>query len=117
MIAGTIALLSVALILPSTLTGQNADTARTEHQIGVGQTTSGQLTAADALTADDTYAQAWRITGVAGRVITVDLASADFDAFLLVRGPGFDPSHELQDDDSGGHCNARLSFALSLIHI
>jgi hypothetical protein len=111
MTAGTIALLSAALILPSTLAGQNADTAgRADHQIGIGQTISGQLTAADALTADDTYAQAWRITGLAGRVITVDLASADFDAFLLVRGPGIDPSHELQDDDSGGHCNAQLSF-------
>jgi hypothetical protein len=110
--AGTIALLSAVLILPSALAGQKPDTAgRAEHQIGIGQTASGQLTAADALTADDTYAQAWRVAGVAGRVITVDLASADFDAFLMVRGPGIDSSHQLQDDDSGGHCNARLTFA------
>lgn len=112
MTARAIASLCMAVLGPGALSAQRADTAsNVEHQMAVGQTLSGQLTTTDALTADDTYAQAWRITGVAGRVVTVDLASADFDAFLLIRGPGIDASHDLQDDDSGGHCNARLSFA------
>lgn len=83
------------------------------HQITVGATVTGQLTRRDHRTADGTYAQAWRLTGTAGRVVTIDLASKTFDAFLLVRGAGLDSAMgPLQDDDSGGHCNARLTLRI-----
>jgi hypothetical protein len=92
--------------LPAALGAQRA-----ERRLSVGQTVRDSLTkAAAAVTADGTYAQAWTISGNAGRVVTVDLVSSAFDAFLLVRGPGIDSTHALQDDDSGGRCNARLTI-------
>lgn len=90
-----------------------AQTDSTLHRISIGSTVTGRLTKKDARTADGTYAQAWRLKGEPGRMVTVDLASHDFDAFLLARGAGLDSSGgPLQDDDSGGHCNARLTFRM-----
>lgn len=87
-----------------------ADTAR---RLTVGSSVTGHLTRHDARTADGTYAQAWHLKGTAGHLVTVDLASRDFDAFLMVRGAGLDSaSGPLQDDDSGGHCNARLTLRI-----
>jgi len=83
------------------------------HEITVGSTVTGELTRKDRRTADGTYAQAWHLTGTPARLVTVDLASRDFDAFVMVRGAGLDStSGPLQDDDSGGRCNARLTFRL-----
>ena len=83
------------------------------HEITVGSTVTGKLTRNDRRTADGTYAQAWHLTGTPGRLVTVDLASHDFDAFVMARGAGLDStSGPLQDDDSGGHCNARLTLRL-----
>ena len=85
----------------------------TGHHLTVGSTVTGELTRRDARTADGTYAQAWQLTGPSGRTITVDLASHAFDAFILARGAGLDTTGSpLQDDDSGGHCNARLTIRL-----
>ncbi|HEX4561138.1 MAG TPA: hypothetical protein VH113_04830 [Gemmatimonadales bacterium] len=86
------------------------DTAR---QIAVGSSVTGHLAKHDARTADGTYAQAWHLKGTPGHLVTVDLASKDFDAFLMARGAGLDSaSGPLQDDDSGGHCNARLTLRI-----
>lgn len=83
------------------------------HGITVGSTVTGALTRRDRRTADGTYAQAWRLTGPPGRTVTVDLASHAFDAFIMVRGAGLDTTGgSLQDDDSGGHCNARLTVRI-----
>ena len=57
---------------------------------------------------DSTYAQMWAVKGTSGQTITVDLESDDFDAYIFVMGPGIDRS--LQDNDSGGNCNARLTM-------
>jgi len=76
--------------------------------IAVGATVGGKLQRSDVLLArDSTYAQEWRIDAVRGQVVTVDLASGAFDAYLIVYGPGI--ATQLQDDDSGGNCNARLT--------
>lgn len=83
------------------------------QRMTVGASVKGRLTRDDGLTADDTYVQAWILDGTPGRLVTVDLASRDFDAFLMVRGKGLDSTGgALQDDDSGGHCNARLTFRI-----
>jgi hypothetical protein len=75
--------------------------------IAVGVTVQGRLQRSDVLLArDSTYAQEWRIDAVRGQVVTVDLASGAFDAYLIVYGSGI--ATQLQDDDSGGSCNARL---------
>jgi hypothetical protein len=76
--------------------------------IGVGQRAVGSVTARDAiLPSDSTYAQTWAIEGRAGQTVTIDLQSAEFDPFLYLDGPGLE--RRLQDDDSGGNCNARLT--------
>ena len=77
--------------------------------IAVGRAVAGTLGPHDVLLSQDsTYAQDWEIEGVAGQVVTIDLESESFDAYLMVYGPGLE--HDLQDDDSGGNCNARLTM-------
>ena len=102
--------LVAVLTLAGRLCAAQADSAAA-HVLTVGSAVAGTLTRKDRRTADGTYAQAWRLSGPPGRTITVDLASKDFDAFVMVRGHGLD-STGLQDDDSGGHCNARLTLRI-----
>lgn len=106
----TRALVAALTILAVRPVAAQADTAR---QITVGSSMTGHLAKRDARTADGTYAQAWRLKGTPGHLVTVDLASREFDAFLMARGTGLDSaSGPLQDDDSGGHCNARLTLRI-----
>jgi serine protease Do len=80
------------------------------HTITVGQTQQGSLTADDVvMRRDSTYVQAWTIQGRAGQTVTIDVESDDFDAYVFLRGPGIPEDQALQDDDSGGNCNARLT--------
>jgi len=78
--------------------------------ITVGQTQQGSLTSDDVvMRRDSTYVQAWTIQGRAGQTVTIDLESDVFDAYVFLRGPGIPDDQSLQDDDSGGNCNARLT--------
>ena len=77
------------------------------HSIAVGQQASGQITSSDEVWVDSTYIERWTVNGRAGQTVTIDLVSTDFDAYMIVRGPGV-PSDHNSDDDSGGKCNARL---------
>ncbi len=86
--------------------------AQGNRTIAVGDTVRDSLTRRDALLAtESTYAQQWRLAGRAGQTITIDLASTAFDAYAFLLGPGFEAAAP-QDDDSGGHCNARLTVRL-----
>lgn len=77
------------------------------RRIAPGQEMSGRLTIQDYVLADDeTYAQVWQLSARRDTRVTVDLRSEDFDAYLLVRGPGT----ELSNDDGGGYCNSRITF-------
>lgn len=75
--------------------------------IAVGETIHGTLRRGDVLSRDRSYVQQWQIAAAHGAVVTIDLVSDSFDAYLIVYGPGL-PS-DLQDDDSGGNCNARIT--------
>ncbi|HVH68092.1 MAG TPA: hypothetical protein VM716_09510 [Gemmatimonadales bacterium] len=80
--------------------------------IAVGDTLRDSLTRKNVLLpADSTYAQEFRLAGRAGETVTIDLAADAFDAYVFLLGPGFDAAPP-QDDDSGGHCNARLTVRL-----
>ncbi len=70
---------------------------------------SGRLSDAD-LQEDGSYLQAWTLDGRSGTPVTIDLLADDFDAFLLLAGPGL--PDVASDDDGGGACNARLSLTL-----
>src|SRR3989442_670313 len=88
---------------------------RVKGVIQVGQTVKGQLTAGDPLLrTDSSYYQRWVLPLYAGRTVTVDLASDDFDSYLLVtRGRG---QKLVENDDGGGGCNARLVYTATDDH-
>src|SRR2546427_520280 len=88
---------------------------RVKGVIQVGQTVKGQLTAGDPLLrADSSYYQRWVLPLEAGRTVTVDLASDDFDSYLLVtHGRG---QKLVENDDGGGGCNARVVYAATDDH-
>lgn len=65
----------------------------------VGQERGGSL--------NEHRAQSWALRGRRGDRVVVDLVSTQFDPQVMVVGPGIQP---LEDDDSGGACNARVTF-------
>jgi hypothetical protein len=86
--------------------------AQRNRTIAVGDTVRDSLSRRDTrLPAESTYAQQWRLAGRAGQTVTIDLAATAFDAYAFLVGPGFEAAAP-QDDDSGGHCNARLTVRL-----
>ena len=54
--------------------------------------------------------QVWTLDGTAGRHLTIEAMSSDFDTYLTVLGPGI--TVPLEDDDSGGDLDSRLSVTL-----
>jgi len=85
---------------------------RPRGTIAVGATARDTLRQSDLLLpAESTYAQEWKMPGVAGETVTIDVASEAFDAYAFLFGPGFGADLP-QDDDSGGNCNARLTVRL-----
>jgi hypothetical protein len=75
----------------------------------IGSDVSGALSSSDR-TVLGSPAQAWAFDGVSGESLSVDLLSDDFDAYLMVQGPGLDSW--LQDDDGAGGCNSRVTLDL-----
>jgi hypothetical protein len=102
--------LALPLPLPPRVAAQGKP--RPRGTLALGDTVRDSLTRRDVLlAAESTYAQEWRLPGRAGQTVTIDLASDAFDAYAFLLGPGFDAAAP-QDDDSGGHCNARLTVRL-----
>jgi hypothetical protein len=79
-----------------------------DRTLEIGGEFTGALSTADYVSPSDDLLEAWALPGRAGRSVTIDLESDDFDASLYVVGPGL--AGTLSDDDSGGGCNARLTF-------
>jgi hypothetical protein len=78
------------------------------RSLAVGDEVRGELTLSDSMSWDDTYVQAWDLPMQGGHEATVDLLSDDFDAFLMILGPGLPLRF---DDDGAGACDARVTFA------
>jgi hypothetical protein len=75
--------------------------------LAVGDEVRGELTFSDSVSWDDTYIQAWDLRMPGGQEATVDLLSDDFDAYLMILGPGL----PLRSNDRGaGACDARITF-------
>lgn len=93
--------------------GGNCDITRATTVITVGQTANGTLTNNDCRLDDDTYADVYRLTLSATRVLQIDMASNSFDTYLILYDAN---GQELsRDDDSGGGIdgtNSRLSGTL-----
>ena len=75
-----------------------------------GQPVSGELRSGDALLDAGEYNDVWTARVRRGQTYEVTLASADFDAYLLVRGPG-DLSEDNDDDPAArGSRDSRIRF-------
>ena len=96
--------------LAAPLVGQEVGTLRTldtqGRELQVGSEVTGVLTAQSTMWEDSTFVQAWALQLQEGQDVTIDLLSDDFDAFLMVGGPGM--SAMLADDDGAGACDARI---------
>jgi len=75
--------------------------------IRVGETVNGTLSSSDSLYPDNSYFKFYQFTAPAGRPVTIDLSSDDFDPVLIVRGADLDNS--IINDDGGPGCYARIS--------
>lgn len=75
--------------------------------IRVGETITGSLTSSDSLYPDNSYFKFYQFSPTAGRDITIDLSSDDFDPVLIVRGD--DLSESIINDDGGPGCSSRVS--------
>jgi hypothetical protein len=75
--------------------------------IGVGETVNGSLSASDSLYPDNSYFKFYQFTAPAGRPVTIDLSSDEFDPVLIVRGSDLDAS--IINDDGGPGCYSRIS--------
>ena len=84
-----------------------ADLPTDSRTLRVGDDVEGFLSSSDPVLFGSP-AQAWAVQGRAGAPFSVDLTSDDFDAYLMVHGPGFE--EWLLDDDSAGRCDSRLTF-------
>jgi serine protease Do len=80
-----------------------------EGTLDIPGSTSGLLSDDDAML-DDRRSQAWTFEGTAGRTVTIDLSSGDFDSYLTVIGPGI--TAPVEDDDSGGDLHSRIVLTL-----
>ncbi len=67
--------------------------------LAYGQSVEGSIDAA-------TGTASFTFEGTAGDVVTIDLLSPDFDAYLVLQGP--DGAELAADDDSAGNLNARI---------
>ncbi len=79
-----------------------------------GTTARGELRSGDLKLDDDTYADLWRFTGVAGQPVTVTMRSSDFDTYLVVGY--FDDAGTFKilqsDDDGAGGTDSRVTLGL-----
>lgn len=82
-----------------------------DRTIGRDETRTSSLDAADRLRDDDSYFEAWYVSGRAGERITITMRSDAFDAFLSVGRQGASDVLDSNDDDGGG-TDARLTLEL-----
>ena len=80
---------------------------RSDPVIRVGETINGTLTSSDSLYPDNSYFRFYQFTPAAGRDITIDLSSDEFDPVLIVRGDDLEES--IINDDGGPGCSARIA--------
>lgn len=75
-----------------------------------GDTVQGTLSASDCLLPEGERADLWTVRLETPTTLTVDVRSAEFDAFLIIADSIGHPLH--RDDDAGSNGNARLTVEL-----
>lgn len=78
------------------------------RRLTVGEAVDDTLPAGETVTPFGAFFRVWGLDLRAGDSVTIDMLSEDLDAYLWASGPGIDEM--MEDDDSGGACDARLSL-------
>lgn len=80
------------------------------ESITPGRTLTGRLTLADPQFRDGARYRRYDFTAAPGDTVSFGLASDDFDAYIIVTDRFGNPL--THDDDSGGDCNAALTYGV-----
>lgn len=75
-----------------------------------GEAVSGRLHVGNAQAPRGGYSQDWAFEAQAGQRFTATLTSSEFDAYLIVRGPG---GLSQENDDYGGRNDSRVDFVVA----
>jgi S1-C subfamily serine protease len=109
---------TVQTFLAAVRSGQASTTSsggRTDREPTVvainGPVVHGQLDDQSNVLPDGSYYNPYRFEGQAGQRVTIDMVSQELDAYLILLSPDREDVF-MQDDDSGGNLNARLSLQL-----
>lgn len=73
---------------------------------------TGQLSRESQVWWDGSYYNSHAFTGEAGQAVTIDLASSDFDTYLILIGPN--GQRLIHDDDGGEGTNSRINVILPM---
>jgi Caspase domain/Bacterial pre-peptidase C-terminal domain len=92
-------LVAAALFAAPSAMGQNAPAAASAPGLALGRPVMGDLTPSDAQRHSGKYEDSFTIEGRRGDRVQLDLASTDFDAYLVVTGPG---AFTIANDDAAG---------------
>ncbi|MBE9110184.1 trypsin-like peptidase domain-containing protein [Nodosilinea sp. LEGE 07298] len=79
--------------------------------IALGAMVQGQLDDTSNVLPDGSFYNPYRFEGQAGQTVTIDMSSQDVDSYLILLAPDRE-DFSIQDDDSGGSLNARISTQL-----
>lgn len=79
--------------------------------VGIGSAVTGVLTRESCRLTDNTHADRWRLVLDSAAIVTIDLLSDDFDAFLIVRDS--EGNLVAQDDDGAGGSDARITHGFA----
>jgi serine protease Do len=79
--------------------------------IALGATVQGQLDDSSNVLPDGSLYNPYRFEGTAGQTVTIEMSSPDLDPYLILVSPDRE-DFSVQDDDSGGGLNARISVQL-----
>ncbi|MGB3136024.1 MAG: trypsin-like peptidase domain-containing protein [Nodosilinea sp.] len=95
----------------ATASAPSSRTNREPAAIALGATVQGQLNDTSNMLPDGSFYNPYRFEGRAGQTVTIDMSSGEVDPYLILLAPDRD-DFSIQDDDSGGSLNARISTRL-----
>ena len=78
--------------------------------VAAGAPQSGRLESGDRTLTTGEFVDYYRFAGRRGQTVTVEMASSDFDSYVIVQAP--DGSQQENDDASQGTHNSRLTWVL-----
>ena len=87
-----------------------AGPAATGGALQIGSTTNGRLAAGDATLQSGEFLDRYTFQGRRGQAIAVDMASGDFDPYLIVNAPS--GAQQDNDDAAQGSTSARVAWTL-----